>query len=278
MSVVTVTKALYQQIFAFAHHLQPASEESIKQEMAMFFELKQRKTKKPKKTKTQTEEEPKPILVDSALTFGEIEEDNRKKTKLQNEWLNYYASVLPDGQTVYDLTEAELKQDIEEAKGRNSSSEESSDADSSEPLKVYVKRKDDAKEDEVIPKGNKMTVKFKGNKHSHSWIFKKISEGVYEYIKQETTCKRLQEKTKRFGTHWTTRTMRDENGEDIAILKYDETYTPSLKWSMKSNTKKKNGEYYRPENLRNSFVLKDNRKGGHPWQGTMKGNCWIEQS
>ena len=104
MSVVTVTKALYQQIFAFAHHLQPASEESIKQEMAMFFELKQRKTKKPKKTKTQTEEEPKPILVDSALTFGEIEEDNRKKTKLQHEWLKYYASVLPDGQTVYDLT------------------------------------------------------------------------------------------------------------------------------------------------------------------------------
>ena len=42
---------------------------------------------------------------------------------------------------------------------------------------------------------------------------------------------------------------------------------------MKSNTKKKNGEYYRPEYLRNSFVLKDNRKGGHPWQGTMKGNC-----
>ena len=158
----------------------------------------------------------------------------KEKSDLQNEWLNYCASVLPDGQTVYDLTEAELIQDIEDAEARLTSSEESSDADSSEvtesnePQKVYVKRKNDAEEDEVILKScNTMTVKFKGNKHSHSWIFKKYRKVSNEYIKQEP-AKDCKKKLKRFGTHWTTKTMRDENGEDIAVLKYDETYTPDL--------------------------------------------------
>ena len=73
--------------------------------------------------------------------------------------------------------------------------------------------------------------------------------------------------------------IRDNTGEELSVLKYDETYTPNLKWGMKSNEKnKKTGEFWRPEHLRKSFVLKGNRKGGHPWQGKAEGNCWVEHS
>ena len=179
MSVVSVSKAVYQQIVLLAQHLQPASEESITREIEMFFKLRQRKTKKPKETKAQTEEEPKPIQVKTAITFGEIEEDSKQKSKLQSEWLDYYASILADGRTVYDLTEAELKQDIDEAKNRSSSSEESIDTESEaeEESTVPVNITDCNKL--VITHGNKLYKKLfvKAEGRANIWTFTKTSHG-----------------------------------------------------------------------------------------------------
>ena len=43
MSVVTITKSVYEQVVKLAQHLQPSSDESITDEVALFFQVKQRK-------------------------------------------------------------------------------------------------------------------------------------------------------------------------------------------------------------------------------------------